>query len=683
MADGNAASPIDSVPGITSARPLGEGGFGEVFFAREEQLNRDVAVKLLHLRPDDSSLRSFDREMAVLGRLSQHPNIVTLHRAGVAPGGYPYLVMEHASGGSLADVLRAKGSYPWRRAFEIGIAMCDALSVAHDAGVRHRDVKPANIFLSAYGVPVLGDFGISRLADSTATQSKTITGSLPYASPEQVSGTALDGRTDIYSLGSTLYALIAGHPAFLGPDHSTDIVALIGRIATAHVPPLPSVPPSVHAVISRAMAKSADDRYSNAAQFRAALQGVLDVGHVSPQPASDDTMRVEQPTTQPQPQPQPQPRGPAPSPPPPPWATTAPERVAPVEPARVSPPSGSIGPAGSDTSQRNRLLAAIAALVCIGAVVAFVLATRDSGESAADPVVEEPTEVPDDSPADTGDTGDTEASSTAPTATSEPTATPEPVVARVSRAEASADAAITVGARTVDNGGRVLADLERWHAAQGRVITPEVRADACWFATTGGEAVPAAFCGPVGERPNGEFLFDRIPVQFSDLGNGSHDAVSLVDLARFDRELGSVLTLISAVEVWDPGPTTPQDEARAAEAAAASVRVGSFTLENGGQVLADLEDWHVEQGRIINPALRIDRCWFAETDGNAVPAIFCGPVAEADSGGLVFDRIPIQYDNLGGDRYDVVSLLNSARLDRELATGLILVSALDVWLPDS
>ena len=227
-------------------------------------------MKVLLIQPDDATARAFEREARSLARVSNHPNIVALYRSGVTDAGYPYMVMEYAPGGSYAGLLRRRGRLPWQEAVATCRVVCDALGVAHAAGLLHRDVKPANLLVSEFGEPLLADFGIAAVAGRTATRSQLLA-TPAHASPEQIAGEPADARSDLYSLSSTLYHLIAGRPAFL---HAADesIYPLLNRIAVAEPPPLPDdVPAELDEVIRAGMAKDPADRPASAAELHAAL----------------------------------------------------------------------------------------------------------------------------------------------------------------------------------------------------------------------------------------------------------------------------------------------------------------------------------------------------------------------------------------------------------------------------
>ncbi len=201
-----------------------------------------------------------------------------MYALDVTAGGQPYLVMPWYPAGSLADRLATSGPLRWEDAVELAIQIAGGLETAHRCGVLHRDVKPANILLDTYGRPRLGDFGIARVAGEFETTSRHITASVAHAAPEVLDGAAPTVAADIYGLGSTLYSLIAGRPAFVTrPDES--LVALYVRIARD--PPAPPagldpVPADLWAVIAQAMAKSPIDRPGSADAFAALLADVQD-----------------------------------------------------------------------------------------------------------------------------------------------------------------------------------------------------------------------------------------------------------------------------------------------------------------------------------------------------------------------------------------------------------------------
>jgi len=223
--------PPPQIPGYRDLAPLGTGGFSEVYRAYQDRFDRWVAVKVLTFAlADDRAQRRFLRECQVAGRLSAHPNIVTVYDADLAPDGRPYISMELFERGSIGDRLRRSGRFEVADALRVAISLAGALESAHRAGVVHRDVKPGNVLLAAYGQPALTDFGLSVLAERQEL-SVGIDALTPYhAAPEVLERTSVGAPSDVYSLASTTYAMLAGrapHQSVEGPD---SMAALLLRI---------------------------------------------------------------------------------------------------------------------------------------------------------------------------------------------------------------------------------------------------------------------------------------------------------------------------------------------------------------------------------------------------------------------------------------------------------------------
>lgn len=275
------------IAGLVGAEVIGTGGFATVYKAEQPAHARTVAVKVLRVDPLDEEARDrFERECKALGSLSSHPAIVTVYESGFTEAGEPYLVMEHLSGGSLEDRLQKDGALPWSEAAEVGGVLAGALQASHEANIVHRDVKPANVLISRYGAPQLGDFGIARLDGGRVTKSGVITATLAHVPPEVLSGENPDERSDIYSLGSTLFELVSGAPAFLRQSDEI-IFPVMKRIEQDPVPDLrdEGVPDALCAVIERAMAKAPDDRYASAEELREAL---IEAGSPAASSGDDD-----------------------------------------------------------------------------------------------------------------------------------------------------------------------------------------------------------------------------------------------------------------------------------------------------------------------------------------------------------------------------------------------------------
>lgn len=217
---------------------LGRGGMGAVWRAWDVRLEREVAVKELRLPEEigEDERRvlhaRMEREARAAARLA-HPGVVRVHAQVTGDDGRPWIVMELVRGGSLADLLRERGSLPVRQAAAIGLQMLDALTAAHEQGIVHRDVKPANVLLEGERA-VLTDFGIAALeGDATLTRTGAILGTPAYMAPEQVRGAAATPASDLWSLGATLYAAVEGRAPFTGPNHGSIYLA----IATEDYPP--------------------------------------------------------------------------------------------------------------------------------------------------------------------------------------------------------------------------------------------------------------------------------------------------------------------------------------------------------------------------------------------------------------------------------------------------------------
>ena len=265
-ADG--AQGIVGVPYVGDPAEVGRGSFGTVYRAWDHQADRPVAVKLLSLGGDDRALKAFDRERQALARLSTHPNVITLHRTGVTVDGVPYLVMEFAPGGSLADRVADRGPLAWLEAIGWLAPVCEAVAHAHAEGIQHCDIKPHNILISAHDSPLLSDFGISRLAAGTETVTN-VKLSLAYASPEQVDGHTPGDASDVYSIGATLHALLTGRAPFIDED-GAGFLHTAKRILEEEPPPLPpDVPADIADAIGAALAKDPADRPTAAELGRA------------------------------------------------------------------------------------------------------------------------------------------------------------------------------------------------------------------------------------------------------------------------------------------------------------------------------------------------------------------------------------------------------------------------------
>lgn len=242
---------------------IGRGSMGVVYKARDPIIDRIVAIKIINAglvaRGAGGFEERFFREARSAGRLN-HPNIVTIYDAGKA-GAVPYIAMELLDGRSLRELLDSGERLPLVRVLDIGLQAVRGLAYAHDHGIVHRDVKPANLILLRNGLVKLTDFGIARVLSAEATMSGEVVGSPKYMSPEQIRGGDIDGRTDIFALGALLYELLTG----VSPFEAESLSAIMYKVLE-HTPPPPSrlnaeVPAELDAIIARMLARDVAERY--------------------------------------------------------------------------------------------------------------------------------------------------------------------------------------------------------------------------------------------------------------------------------------------------------------------------------------------------------------------------------------------------------------------------------------
>jgi Tol biopolymer transport system component/predicted Ser/Thr protein kinase len=284
--------------------PLGAGGMGEVWKARDTRLERTVAVKVLpeHLSSSPEVRQRFEREAKTISSLS-HPHICALYDVGNQDG-VEYLVMEYLEGETLADRL-LKGPLPTEQTLRYGIEMADALDKAHRQGIVHRDLKPGNVMLTKSGVKLL-DFGLAKallpspggrgggsegltsfptMASSPLTQEGTILGTFQYMAPEQLEGKEADVRTDIFAFGAVLYEMATGRKAFSGTSQASLISAIMKEEPAPIAAHQPMTPPALDRVAKTCLAKDPEDRFQTAHDAKLQLQWIAEVGSAAGVPA--------------------------------------------------------------------------------------------------------------------------------------------------------------------------------------------------------------------------------------------------------------------------------------------------------------------------------------------------------------------------------------------------------------
>ena len=257
------------LPGYSHLHVLGTGGYADVFLYEQALPRRPVAVKVLLAElVDEDVRRSFRTEVNLMGRLSSHPNILTVHGASVASDGRPYLVMELANP-ELGERFRAEPLAP-EAALRVAIRIGAAVETAHRGGVLHRDIKPANILTTSFGHPVLSDFGIAGLQHD-ATEAAGV--SVPWAAPEVLRGeTGGTVATEVWSFGATVFSLIAGRSPAEHPGRANDHAALTERILAHDLLPSRAMPAPLRTVLDRALAARPADRYPSVEAMLLELQ---------------------------------------------------------------------------------------------------------------------------------------------------------------------------------------------------------------------------------------------------------------------------------------------------------------------------------------------------------------------------------------------------------------------------
>src|SRR5882672_4830015 len=269
--------------------PLGAGGMGEVYRARDTRLERTVAIKILpeQFSADPVRKQRFEREAKTISSLN-HPHICVLHDVG-SQDGIDYLVMECVEGETLSKRLE-KGSLPLDQVLKVGREISDALDKAHRSGVVHRDLKQGNIMLTSAGAKLL-DFGLAKPAVALAsaatltavqaapvTEEGTIVGTFQYMSPEQVEGKEVDGRSDIFSLGAVLYEMVTGKRAFEGKSQLSVASAILEKEPEMISAAKPMTPPGLEHAVKKCLSKLPDERWQSASDLASELKWIAESG---------------------------------------------------------------------------------------------------------------------------------------------------------------------------------------------------------------------------------------------------------------------------------------------------------------------------------------------------------------------------------------------------------------------
>lgn len=256
---------------------VARGGMGAIYRAHHVELRSEVAVKVLKrdLASRAENIKRFLREGKLIARLD-HPGIVRVFDVG-RQGDFYYLVMDFISGRNLQQVVDADGPMPPEAALRIALQVADALGHAHDNGVVHRDIKPSNLLLSDDGSVHVTDFGIARLLEqeTAITRAGALIGTPSHMSPEQCRGSTVDQRSDLYSLGATLYTLLSGKPPFSSRSTARLVNQLLNEKPLPIESVVPDLPPPVAALVKRLMAKHPGARYQTAKEARNAIDEIL------------------------------------------------------------------------------------------------------------------------------------------------------------------------------------------------------------------------------------------------------------------------------------------------------------------------------------------------------------------------------------------------------------------------
>ena len=309
----NRPSPMRLSPGARLGpyeilAPIGAGGMGEVYRARDQRLRRDVAIKLLppSLSSNAERLQRFEQEAQAAGSLN-HPNIVTVYDVDVA-GDISFIVMEYVAGRTLGDVIGSRGMQVVD-ALKSAVQIADALATAHAAGIVHRDLKPANVMITDKGLVKVLDFGLAKLtapadADQQGateamtvehaprTEEGTILGTVAYMSPEQADGRTVDARSDIFSFGSLLYEMVTGRRAFQGQSKVSTLAAILNAEPGPASQIAAGVPPELDRIIEHCLRKDPARRFQHLDDVKTLLEGLRETPAPPSAPAADAALNA-------------------------------------------------------------------------------------------------------------------------------------------------------------------------------------------------------------------------------------------------------------------------------------------------------------------------------------------------------------------------------------------------------
>lgn len=243
---------VPTIPGLSGLSVLARGGYATIYRATQDSIDREVAVKVENRTLEsERDRRRFLREAKAAGQMSAHPYVVDLHDVGVTEDQHPYMIMELCDG-SYAERLRA-APLTAGETREVGTKIADALAVAHQHGVLHRDVKPANLLISRFGEPLLADFGLAVLAETRETSITLEVLTPAYSAPETFRHGPPTAAVDVYGLCASLYAMMSGRPPRFHSDPNPSVVALL-ELFDQPIPELPAVPPGFVDLLRMGMA---------------------------------------------------------------------------------------------------------------------------------------------------------------------------------------------------------------------------------------------------------------------------------------------------------------------------------------------------------------------------------------------------------------------------------------------